>query len=59
MKVLNGKTEQIKIFQTVKSKTKYLVNNLNIFFSFLDINSSSAQLNNFNTINPEVQSNLV
>ena len=52
MRVLNEKTEQIKIFQTRKNKTKYLENNLNLFFWFLDINNSSAQLNKFNKINP-------
>ena len=52
MKVLNEKTEQIWIFQTGKNQTKYLENNLTLFFSFLDINNLSVQLNKFNKMNP-------
>ena len=52
MKVLDEKTEQIWIFQTGKNQTKYLENNLNLFFPFLDINNLSVQLNKFNKINP-------
>ena len=51
MRVLNDKTEQIEIFQSGKKKTKYLENNLNLFFSFLHIKTAVAQLNKLNEIN--------
>ena len=51
MRVLNDKTEQIKIFQSEKKKTKYLENNSNLFFSFLHIKTAGAQLNKLNEIN--------
>ena len=54
MRVLNDKTELIEIFQTGKRKTKYLENNLNLFFSFLHIKTAGAQLNRLNEINAGV-----
>ena len=46
--MLNDETKQIQIFQTGKSKTKYLDNNLNLYCALLNLNIYGAQLNKIN-----------
>ena len=47
------KQRKYKYFKLQKKrKIQYLENNLNLFFPFLDINNSNAQVNQFNKINP-------